>query len=923
MPQPPHEEPKSPRSVLQILGQKSDLAARVQLSDSDSEPGASPVVVPGSPTAKLVPQGRGNYQLLGEIARGGMGVILKGHDTDLGRDVAVKVLDGKFAKRPEVVQRFVEEAQIGGQLQHPGIVPVYELGLMADETPYFTMKLVKGHTLASLLQQRKEPSDNRGRLLAIFESVCQTVAYAHSKGVLHRDLKPANVMVGAFGEVQVVDWGLAKVLRRGGAPGVRSAADTVQTVIETVRSGAGSVGSDSMIGSVMGTPAYMAPEQAQGEVEQLDERADVFALGAILCELLTGKPPYLEIEGETIVSQAAHAKLKSARERIEACDGDPALVQLCLHCLMTSRDARPADAAAVAKAVHEFLASVEERATKAELAAAKASIQAAEARRAHRLTVALGGSIGLALLLLGGGFWWVNRENNKRAEQTRTLVDAAQAEAIELERAGKPADALVSARRAFELAQSGDADAALLERTGKFVARVEQNFHAAEEERRLVEKDEKLRSRLIDLRLKQIATAGVRQRLVELDAAFTQTFRDYDVDLEGDDLVPALKRFRERKITEDVALALDDWGSVRREVHGAKSEKAENLFLLAMDLDPDPLRTRMREAIAAKDMAALLELSQPENLAKLQPGSISVLAIALWSAVPADSAELLRMFEQALRLYPGDYVLQSTAGIFYIQSEHQEDGLACCMAALSLRPGDVAARMNMGIALAFNGRVVEAEASFRTCIALDASDAGGWYGQGMCRTRLGDYAGGLASLEQALKLQDDPDWPADLEAARFFNGVLTREEFESRVTISVKPDLLATYLYALLDHPNPKQRDPEFVLRILTERAAALPRAGWRPFVEAVAHLRTEDWANAVTALESGPSRSDLRLLSAMAYDFACSLIYSRGTRPHEARSCFERGMAEWNKRTAQDPAAWERSDAMRWRREAESALPK
>src|SRR5678815_4516483 len=169
---------------------------------------------------------------------------LKGHDTDLGRDVALKVLDEELAKRPAVVQRFVEEAQIGGQLQHPGIVPVYELGLMADERPYFTMKLVKGHTLASLLQRRKSPADERGRLLAIFEAVCQTVAYAHSKGVLHRDLKPANVMVGAFGEVQVVDWGLAKVLRRGGVADEKRAQDPMLTVIETVRSGAGSSGSD-------------------------------------------------------------------------------------------------------------------------------------------------------------------------------------------------------------------------------------------------------------------------------------------------------------------------------------------------------------------------------------------------------------------------------------------------------------------------------------------------------------------------------------------------------------------------------------------------------------------------------------------------------------------------------------------------------
>ena len=174
------DEPKEHRSILETLADRTGVSPKVLLPDSDSEHGASPVVAPNSPEAKLVPQGRGNYQMMGQIARGGMSVILKGHDTDLGRDVAVKVLEPELAKRPEVVQRFVEEAQIGGQLQHPGIVPVYELGMMDDDRPYFTMKLIKGRTLASLFQARKFTSDDRGRLLSIFESVCQTVAYAHS-----------------------------------------------------------------------------------------------------------------------------------------------------------------------------------------------------------------------------------------------------------------------------------------------------------------------------------------------------------------------------------------------------------------------------------------------------------------------------------------------------------------------------------------------------------------------------------------------------------------------------------------------------------------------------------------------------------------------------------------------------------------------
>ena len=158
------------------------------------------------------PDSAGRTILYEEIGRGGIGRVLRGHDPDLGRDLAVKVLREEYRDDALVQRRFVEEAQVGGQLQHPGVVPVYELGRFPDRRPYFTMKLVKGRTLADLLQDRPDVSHESARFLTIFEQVCQTVAYAHSKGVIHRDLKPANVMVGAFGEVQVMDWGLAKVL---------------------------------------------------------------------------------------------------------------------------------------------------------------------------------------------------------------------------------------------------------------------------------------------------------------------------------------------------------------------------------------------------------------------------------------------------------------------------------------------------------------------------------------------------------------------------------------------------------------------------------------------------------------------------------------------------------------------------------------
>src|SRR6516164_5894642 len=163
---------------------------------------------PGS----TIPLQAGLYCVESEIGTGGMGEVYRVQDSDLNRSLAVKVLRREHRGQPDLETRFLEEAQILGQLQHPGIVQVHDVGRLDDGRPFFVMKLVKGQTLAELLQERPRPDHDLPRFLAIFEQICQTMANAHAHGVIHRDLKPSNVMVGAFGEVQVMDWGLAKVL---------------------------------------------------------------------------------------------------------------------------------------------------------------------------------------------------------------------------------------------------------------------------------------------------------------------------------------------------------------------------------------------------------------------------------------------------------------------------------------------------------------------------------------------------------------------------------------------------------------------------------------------------------------------------------------------------------------------------------------
>ena len=212
----------------------------------------------------------------------------------------------RYRDHPAMIRRFIEEAQIGGQLQHPGVVPVYEIGTLSDRRPYFAMKLIKGRTLAELLAGRSNAEENLPRLLSIFEAVCQTVAYTHARGVIHRDLKPSNIMVGSFGEVQVMDWGAAKVLGRRDDHDRRTGRVRREFKKPSSRPARSrSEIADSRAGTVIGTPAYMAPEQARGDIDAVDERADVFALGSILCEILTGQPGFIGTTADEIERQAA------------------------------------------------------------------------------------------------------------------------------------------------------------------------------------------------------------------------------------------------------------------------------------------------------------------------------------------------------------------------------------------------------------------------------------------------------------------------------------------------------------------------------------------------------------------------------------------------------------------------------------------
>jgi serine/threonine-protein kinase len=316
------------------------------------------------------------YQALATIGRGGMGEVRLCRDERIGRDVAMKVVrasgGGSGTPPPEQQRRFLREARIQGQLEHPAIVPVYDLGRDLAGAPFFTMKRVNGKTLEQVLDRLAEGDADTGKeytrrkLLAAFSRLCLALDYAHERGVLHRDLKPANIMLGHFGEVYLLDWGLAGMHAEPREPSAVTAAP-----------------GETEAGSIFGTPNYMSPEQVRGEVGSLDRRTDVYSLGSLLFEILTLTQV---CQGQT-ASEALAETLRGvdARASVRCPDREvpPELEALCVRATRVDRADRPASARELSETIERYLDGDRDLELRRELADRHAALAGAAADQAQ------------------------------------------------------------------------------------------------------------------------------------------------------------------------------------------------------------------------------------------------------------------------------------------------------------------------------------------------------------------------------------------------------------------------------------------------------------------------------------------------------------------------------------------------------------
>jgi serine/threonine-protein kinase len=621
---------------------------------------------PRPPEAPILPHVEG-YEVEGVLGRGGMGIVFRARHLRLNRTVALKMMLAGTYAGPREKGRFQREAEAVAALRHPNIVQVHDVGEYNGQ-PYFTMEFVEGGSLARKLMSQPQPARRAAELVATLAGAAQ---FAHACGIIHRDLKPANILLTADGMPKISDFGLARRVESGPE--------------------------FTVSGARIGTPSYMAPEQALGKTSEIGPAADIYALGAILYELLTGRPPFkAETAAETERQVITEEPVAPSRSNPQV---PRDLETICLKCLQKSPARRYLCARDLAEDLHCFLEGKPVRARpvgRVERAVKWARRRPAAALLVGALMVMVGAS-------LGTGAWVRQQAADRRAAkaqregQAREAVETALRRADDLRGEGRWQEAInVLTDASPHLAEADSPE-------------LEQRLGRAKSDARLADKLDHIRE---TRPYRADGTIDYRQRVADYQEVFDRAGLHV-----GDDVEPVAASIRASAIRDQLVAAVDDWAVVAFLLNDGPS--VERLLRLARSADPDPhWRDRFRDPAAWHSGDRLRELADAAFTTPRPPAGHQLASLG-WLLRRSGGGSTPTLFlAEACRRRPGDFWLYRETGAALLAEHRLHESVGYFRAALGVRPGNVAAHVDLGVVLFDTGRTDEALAEYRRAVEL-------------------------------------------------------------------------------------------------------------------------------------------------------------------------------------------------------------
>jgi serine/threonine protein kinase/Flp pilus assembly protein TadD len=655
----------------------------------------------------LAPGALGDFRIVREIGRGGMGVVYEAEQISLNRRVALKVLPFAAALDAKQLQRFKNEAQAAGCLQHQNIVPVYGIGC-ERAVHFYAMQFIEGQTLAQVIEQlrQKEPvmrsplsversatqpeqaratehglrttdhavaalsTERSARGQAFFRTVAQlgmqaaaALAHAHQLGVVHRDIKPANLLVDVRGNLWITDFGLAHCQNHAGL---------------------------TMTGDLVGTLRYMSPEQALANRGLVDHRTDIYSLGMTLYELLTFRPAVPGNDRQELLRRIAFEEPLAPRRLNKSIPAE--LETIVLKAIEKRPPDRFASAQQLADDLEHFLKDEPIRAKR------PTPWQRLKkwSRRHKPLVWSAAAFATLSLLLLAANGAWLK----ERWATLEGKVNEAIEEAQRQQREGHWPEALATARHAEQLLAEGRSNAELQQRLHELLA------------------DLSMIAEVQGIRLRVTAVTDDHFNTEQADPDYAHAFREYGIDVETLGVEEAAEQLRPRRIAVELAAALDDWASIRKDTRGSRDPSWKNLLGVARAADPDVMRDRVRDALQRLDRKALAEVAASDQSAALPVPTLLLLGSALQSTGAVDKA--VTLLRDAQGRHPGDFWINQNLAVYLRQrpSPDWHEVLRFRSAALAARPQSPGAHFNVASTLNSTGAWQEACAAYRQAILL-------------------------------------------------------------------------------------------------------------------------------------------------------------------------------------------------------------